>query len=618
MRLFYVILARKLRFSLLGVKYLFLNKGTVLCESIVSTSPQHIYFLPTMTSTIKLNIQNKQGTTFGPYHWKHILEWHEFDIVSNFTWNDVNGERHPVSELADKIGVPATICTNAILHAPMLHGKGADSESMRKLKVLGFPSINGSVNDDLGAHLVKRMLMSDDALNAEDSDFDTSGLVSIAALLPPISTSVPTPQAMLEKPEYSKTEAPTENSTIGSQPPVNEIAQKAASDPSINPFLEGDEVADDEALDEQFSPVKKKSGSAKMVFFIVALLAIAGGAAYFVTQQQGGDDSEESSAVVSNEALPSTSQAPVKTAVEETTETIETTIKEATGRVEATVTEVTDTIKKEVQAVSEKTTELLSKNATDLVDKLPKSTAPVLDGSAAQEAIKTDLGAAMTNALSESQVMPESEADAALDDAVQSPLTATTAENDAADTIEGTAEQNTDVLEVSEVSLDQTTADLPKKVDLDAAITNALSESQTQTGSTDGSASAPLSSSSDIEGATNSVTEAPEQTADAEEESAASAPATHSPAKSPVNIENASQAQSTSAAEKSQVSESQELAETPTSQPAPDPTPAPKSSITIDATGQKVTVKKPEEVTKQSSKLNTVIDEKFPDYVPSF
>ncbi|MGJ8639102.1 MAG: hypothetical protein ACSHYA_06875 [Opitutaceae bacterium] len=305
-----------------------------------------------MPQTTKITIQHKNGSTYGPYHWKHIIEWHEFDMVGNYTWVDKEGGTNSISELIDTVGVPATICTNTILHAPMHQGQLVDSESVRKLKVLGFPEINGSVNNDLGAHLVKRLLMSEEALNAEDPDFDTSGIESIAALLPdatdtPISSAQPEIMRPDPKPDVEP-ESTSEAETKPSQP-TEDISQKVI-DPSINPFIEGEEVKAEE-LNEDYTPIKRK-GAGALVFLVIAILAIAGGGgAFVVMQQQSGD--EETIEETSNEVAPvtATEATELKESATEMVEAVESTVDEVVESAEEVVENAAEDIASKISEV---------------------------------------------------------------------------------------------------------------------------------------------------------------------------------------------------------------------------------------------------------------------------
>lgn len=324
-----------------------------------------------MTQTTKIAIYNKAGATFGPYHWKHVVEWSEFDLLDDYTCLRADGESVPVSKLVSTVGVPPTISTHAIFLTPTSQGQSGSPEAMRKLKVLSFPSINGGISEELGTHLVKRLLMSDEALNAEDPAFEASGLKAFAttlseapeqAITPSIEKpSTPTP-AMKEDPQKPEGEATTpaatnlntedgeasENqSNTAADPKINPFAEGdevskddptinpfveadevSRNDPTINPFAEGDEVSQDDADDDDFTPIRK-TGSNKVIFLIIALLVIGGaGAAVFIQQQK-------------NEASPT----PAATATEKSSDSVETDM--TTGDTPKRASEIVDKIVEE-------------------------------------------------------------------------------------------------------------------------------------------------------------------------------------------------------------------------------------------------------------------------------
>jgi hypothetical protein len=247
-----------------------------------------------MTQTIKISIQNKAGTTFGPYHWKHIIEWSEFDLLNDYTCESAEGAQVAINKLVGKVGVPPAICTHTILYAPMSQGQSGSLESMRKLKVLGFPEVSGSINQELGDHLIKRLLMSDEALAAEDPAFTATGLDAFAATIsevpqqtiPPLNDeSTRSTSVIKEDPQEHEIDPIINPFAEGDE--VSPHNQEGATDRTINPFAEGDEVGTDEADDDDFTPIRKKESN-KIIFLIAALLVVGGvgGVGIYVATQQ--------------------------------------------------------------------------------------------------------------------------------------------------------------------------------------------------------------------------------------------------------------------------------------------------------------------------------------------
>lgn len=334
-----------------------------------------------MTTTIKISIQQGNNPPLGPFHWKHIVEWNEFSLIDDFVWIKNEDETPPISDLIHAVGVPPTIGMNAIFNAPADHAKSASSETLRKLKVLGFPDIFGSMSEDLGIHLLKRFLMSDEALDAEDPKFQISDPRTPPAAICPDSAltedqnSAPTAAAlhtithlemnhdpveptvdnetMSEKPE--NTPSPETPETALSQPatkesvPVTPVETKSAIDPTLNPFIEGDEVDEEEDdHDEHFTPIRK-SGPNTLVIGLVLLLLVGtlGAIAAFILMSQKGTTE------ASNEPSISTPAPEIET-TDTLLESAEAIVSEEVNKASEAVVEVGDEVP---EAVSEATTE---------------------------------------------------------------------------------------------------------------------------------------------------------------------------------------------------------------------------------------------------------------------
>ncbi|MGJ8654182.1 MAG: hypothetical protein ACSHX8_12990 [Opitutaceae bacterium] len=324
-----------------------------------------------MTSSIKLTIQKKDGSPAGPYHWKHIVEWHEFELMKDFYWTNLDGELQPVSDLVDALGVPPTICTHTILHSPKHHKPNTNSEIMRKLKVIGFSKDIQSVDDDLGKHLLKRLLMSDEALNAEDPDFQVKNPESyptVAAQAPSDSTggedSVnPSPQNMTDKPEMANDDAP--------QPKASIDTSKLAVDPTLNPFIEGDEVTDGEALDEHFSPVKKSGFKRVFVVPLLLIIAIGAGAYVYIEQQKQAQTPE----APADDTPPA---APAETPLSEAAETVEEVVTEVVETAEAITSDIQETVETTVEDVKEAVEDTVTEKVSEAEEMIESATKDAL------------------------------------------------------------------------------------------------------------------------------------------------------------------------------------------------------------------------------------------------
>jgi hypothetical protein len=121
-------------------------------------------------SRVSKFVIRKSGKDYGPFHWKTIIELHEFGLLEDFRYLHEGKEIGLVDDLVKHTGVPPTIGLNSILLAPSDSHQKCEKSKMMALVELGYPS-GSSISDELADHLIKRLRMSDSELDAEDVDF---------------------------------------------------------------------------------------------------------------------------------------------------------------------------------------------------------------------------------------------------------------------------------------------------------------------------------------------------------------------------------------------------------------------------------------------------------------
>lgn len=171
-------------------------------------------------------IKNKAGETFGPIHWKHILEWNEMDLLSGFT---SKGDDIPIADLVSDWKVPPTISINALMLAPTDSDKPCSEAELKALLKLGFPKIESPVSSELAAHLKKRMQMSADALNAEDPQTPAPSGVTQTTTSPKETTEAEPSKPEVEAPITEELQA----ETIETAPSKPEVETPKAPEETI-------------------------------------------------------------------------------------------------------------------------------------------------------------------------------------------------------------------------------------------------------------------------------------------------------------------------------------------------------------------------------------------------
>ncbi|MGJ8653902.1 MAG: hypothetical protein ACSHX8_11555 [Opitutaceae bacterium] len=290
----------------------------------------------------------KDGQSYGPFHWKLIVEFSEFELLPGFTYAYEGTEIAPVSDLVNAAGIPPTVGINTILLASAEGGGTCTQDLSQTLDKLGFPRKCAGISGELAEHLVKRLQMSDEALAAEDPKFvmspiplansadgepcepthepeeieqdlveeaptvgadiveqsiaETAPVVSSEAAEedPPEEVLAAAPEEMLEmlsadKGDSSELEGESEE----------DAAEAALTDvpDAIRELLAGDAVSGDED-DPDYDPQKKGNGGLLVTGGVLALL-IAGGS-YFLWQMVAG------SAELDTQAVTEVAEAPVE------------------------------------------------------------------------------------------------------------------------------------------------------------------------------------------------------------------------------------------------------------------------------------------------------------------
>lgn len=528
-----------------------------------------------MTSTIKLTIQKKDSHPAGPYHWKHLVEWHEFGLMDDFYWTNLDGELQSVSDLVDQIGVPPTICTNAILQFPTNNKKNPHSEIIRKLKVIGFPKDIQSVTDDLGKHLLHRLLMSDEALNAEDPGFqvkDPKSYPSEAAQTLSVSTSGkdsvnPSPQTMTDNIEKANDDAPQEETPV-------DISNHAV-DPKLNPFIEGDEVDDNQADDHNFSPIKK--GGFKSLIFLPLILALAIGAGVYVFWQQQQEEAKTPE-TSGEDVLPVAAE---ETPLSEPTEAVEEVLNDVTTAAEEVVTKAVETaeaITSDIQETTEEAVEDVMNAAEDA-----QSSTEELVSEVVSDAENSTVSSAITS----------------LSDQVNAATTESLdSETDSGEEIETTEDESTAETETTEGDQDlEDNAPSSDEANSEETAPNAISDLETSEAKT--------TDASEVINAADTN----ESTDEAELNES-------EPDETSIKLDESPEAAETSEDE-AETSEALETQATPTTVDDRS-TSQSTSTIVIDSTGTSIEVVDERNSSTRETTNSTNTVEEFPDYVPTY
>lgn len=124
-----------------------------------------------MTTPLKVTIQRGDKKPEGPYHWKHIVELNEFNLLKKYVWAKSKNVKPSIAEFVAITGIPPTISINAVLNSPTDRAAPASEATMKKLYSIGCPRIYATLPEELALHLIKRLEMSDEQLDAEDPNY---------------------------------------------------------------------------------------------------------------------------------------------------------------------------------------------------------------------------------------------------------------------------------------------------------------------------------------------------------------------------------------------------------------------------------------------------------------
>ncbi|GEM_PF-5559609 len=290
-----------------------------------------------MTTFIQISIRDNTGTTHGPYHWKHVIEWHGLGLVDKFTWAKSENEILSIAELVKTTGVPSTISINSIFLAPSDDAKPAAKTILDQLYKLGFPNTIKVVSAELAEHLIKRLSMGDNALDAEDPEFEIekSKVTTIASesvtKAPDATCKAPVESIKIEESVIKEAlnvpveTAESKDSEVTPKLIVEAPLQQSAVDvdknETFNLFLDGDLVGENEESDEGYAPVQKNN--LNKLALILGSLVVVGATASVILLLSPKSTSETSEInQMKNAEVEKTTVAPIEIATEITSEIV--------------------------------------------------------------------------------------------------------------------------------------------------------------------------------------------------------------------------------------------------------------------------------------------------------
>lgn len=205
-----------------------------------------------MSKPPQIHLYDKRGHEYGPFHWKHVVEWHELDLLNGFTWKTSGGVSKPISSLVDALGVPPSIMTRSILLAPPEDAPDASAESMAELHAAGFPVSIGPIPEETQKHIAEQMSLPDPMLDAEDADFQVGNPFAAK----PAAASEP--ETRVEKGAAGAYEAATEENVASEEEALSDPEAATAPETATNQEAapEPEALAEPEAAAEPEAPTE--------------------------------------------------------------------------------------------------------------------------------------------------------------------------------------------------------------------------------------------------------------------------------------------------------------------------------------------------------------------------
>lgn len=298
----------------------------------------HIFLMP---DTLHIHIYDKSGREFGPFHWKHIVEWNELSLLGGFYWKTSGGKPRSIQELVDIVGVPPSILTRSIFLQPPDDAPDATPESMTALHAAGFPESIRTIAAETQKHVAERLALSSAVLDAEDADFKVGdpfgGKGAPAAKQETGKETEPEPESKEktgpgEAPEpddvpdaaskidgkelaaseqmvgEAASEEMPESETVAPAEARDSTAAETTRSAEVNPLLEGEEVDPNQVLEpDEIHSGKKRSAAIPTA--AVLLLFIGVGVVIFLTFRSGTSSSDEMTPTAADAASPAMEKA---------------------------------------------------------------------------------------------------------------------------------------------------------------------------------------------------------------------------------------------------------------------------------------------------------------------